>query len=124
MPTHDAAIKWNNQWWDQAVHRKKTALPKTKNVRPSARKDSPVADVSTLDTNNVLPPTPFKTTTEAELKNARQALEKILTAATVMKSTVEIEFVDSTTLAAAQANVQAIVDEFYRNVLSAVRATK
>ena len=84
-----------------------------------------MADVDMLDTDNVLPsPPPFKTTVEDELKRTRQALEKVLTAATVMKSAVEIEFVDATTMASAQANVQAIVDEFYRKVLKFVRSTK
>lgn len=122
MPAHRAAVKWNNQWWREAVHRKKSALPPTENVRPTTRKDSSVADINTLDTNNVLPAPPYKTPAAAELKQARQALEKILTAATVLKASINVEFEDALTLESAQANITALVEEFYRATTRAVRS--
>lgn len=82
-----------------------------------------MADIETLDTNNVLPP-PFKTTDADELQQARKALDKIEDAAHIMKASVEIEFVDASSLAMAQANVQATIDEFMKTVDRAVRSTK
>lgn len=83
-----------------------------------------MADIGTLDTNNVLSPPPYKTPLAAELQQARAALEKVLTAATMMKAAVGVEFEDASSLESAQANVMAAVEEFYRDVLSAVRSTK
>lgn len=81
-----------------------------------------MADIDTLDTNNVLPASPYKTPAAAELKQARQALEKILTAATVLKASIGVEFEDALTLESAQANITALVEEFYRATTRAVRS--
>jgi len=123
MPTHQAAVRWNDQWWSEAVKGKKTALPKIENVRKTPRKESPVADVDTLDTNNVLPEDRYKTAVDVELQRTREALEKVLTAATVMKTAVGVEFEDAASPESAQANVLSLVEDFYRKVLRAVRST-
>jgi len=38
MPAHEPAKKWNNQWWEEVVHKRKHALPAIKNVRPRKKK--------------------------------------------------------------------------------------
>lgn len=82
-----------------------------------------MADVDTLDTNNVLPEDRYKTAVDVELQRTREALEKVLTAATVMKTAVGVEFEDAASPESAQANVLSIVEDFYRKVLRAVRST-
>lgn len=123
MPAHKAAVKWNDQWWSEAVHRKKSALPTIKNIR-TTRKESSVADVNTLDTNNVLAVDPYKSSPAAELKQAREALEKLLTAATILKTSVGVEFEDAVDPESARANVLSMVDEFYRKTLRVVRSMR
>lgn len=123
MPAHQAAVKWNNQWWNEAVKSKKTALPTVKNVRAKTRKESTVADIDTLDTNNVLPEDRYKTSVADELKKTREALEKVLTAATVMKTAVCVVCEDATDFDTARVNIVTIVEDCYRRILRAVRAT-
>lgn len=38
MPASETAKKWNNQWWKEVVHQKKSALPPTRNVRKKVKR--------------------------------------------------------------------------------------
>lgn len=43
----ETAVKWNNQWWTEVVHKKKHALPTIHNVR--AKKAKRVKRIKSLD---------------------------------------------------------------------------